>query len=92
MIAMVVTPGATAYLLTDHFPKLIVLSVILGTLTAFFGSYISYFLDGSTGAVIVLLQTLLFLIAFFFAPKHGLLSNRINRRFPNDPALSDQAK
>jgi len=92
VIAMVVTPGATAYLLTDHFPRLIILSVILGTLTALFGAYISYFLDGSTGAVIVLLQTLLFLIAFFFAPKHGLLSNQGNRRLPHKPTMSDEAK
>jgi len=92
VIAMVVTPGATAYLLTDHFPKLIVLSVILGTLTALVGSYLSYFLDGSTGAIIVLLQTLLFLLAFFLAPKHGMLTNRVNRRIADDQAFSDQTK
>ncbi len=76
VIAMVVTPGATAYLLTDRFHRLIIVSVIIGVLTGFFGAYISYFLDGATGGVIVLLQTALFLIAFVFAPKHGLLANR----------------
>jgi manganese/iron transport system permease protein len=76
VIAMVVTPGATAYLLTDRFPRLLVLSVAIGALTGFAGAYLSYFLDGATGGVIVVLQTLVFLIAFVFAPKHGVLAAR----------------
>lgn len=76
VIAMVVTPGATAYLLCDRFTRLIILSVAIGTLTSFTGAYISYFLDGATGGVIVTLQTLIFLGAFVFAPKHGLLASR----------------
>ena len=76
VIAMVVTPGATAYLFCDRFPRLILLSVLIGTLTSFFGAYISYFLDGATGGIIVTLQTLIFLAAFVFAPKHGLLAAR----------------
>jgi manganese/iron transport system permease protein len=74
VIAMVVTPGATAYLLCDRFPRLIVTSVAIGSLTSFFGAYASYFLDGATGGIIVVLQTLIFLLAFVFAPKHGLLA------------------
>jgi len=76
VIAMVVTPGATAYLLTDRFPRLVLISVAIGTFTSFFGAYASYFLDGATGGVIVVLQTLVFLLAFVFAPKHGLLASR----------------
>lgn len=76
VIALVVTPGATAYLLCDRFPRLILTAVAIGTLTSFFGAYISYFLDGATGGVIVCLQTLLFLAAFVWAPKHGLLAAR----------------
>ena len=76
VIAMVVTPGATAYLLCDRFPRLIAVSVLIGTLTSFLGAYLSYFLDGATGGVIVCLQTLLFLVAFVFAPKHGVLAAR----------------
>jgi manganese/iron transport system permease protein len=76
VIAMVVTPGATAYLLTDRFPRLIALSVVIGAGTGFFGAYASYFLDGATGGVIICLQTLLFLLAFVFAPKHGILAAR----------------
>ncbi len=76
VIAMVVTPGATAYLLCDRFPRLIIVSVIIGTLTGFLGAYASYFLDGATGGVIVTLQTAIFLLAFVFAPKHGVLAAR----------------
>lgn len=76
VIAMVVTPGATAYLLTDRFPRLIVVSVIIGAGTSLIGAYASYFLNGATGGIIVVLQTLVFLTAFVFAPKHGILAAR----------------
>ena len=79
VIAMVVTPGATAYLLTDRFPRLIGISVFIGTMSALVGAYISYFLDGATGGIIVLLQTTMFLTAFVFAPKHGMLAQRKRR-------------
>ena len=76
VIAMVVTPGATAYLLTDRFQNLLIIAVILGSAAAAVGAYLSFFLDGATGGVIVSLQTALFLLAFFFAPKHGRLAAR----------------
>jgi manganese/iron transport system permease protein len=76
VIAMVVTPGATAYLLCDRFPRLILTSVAIGTITSFVGAYASYFLDGATGGIIVTLQTLIFLVVFVLAPKHGLLAAR----------------
>ena len=76
VIAMVITPGATAYLLTDRFPRLLVISVAIGSLSSFTGAYISYFLNGATGGVIICLQTTLFILAFFFAPKHGLIANQ----------------
>ena len=76
VIAMVVTPGATAYLLTDRFPRLLSLSVVIGAGTSSVGAYLSYFLDGATGGLIVSLQTLIFLVAFMFAPTHGYLAAR----------------
>ncbi|MGB3832468.1 MAG: iron/manganese ABC transporter permease subunit SitC [Mesorhizobium sp.] len=76
VICMVVTPGATAYLLTDRFPRLLAIAVVIGAATSFAGAYASYFLDGATGGIIVVLQTLIFLAAFFLAPKHGLLAAR----------------
>ncbi|WP_127108323.1 metal ABC transporter permease [Pararhodobacter zhoushanensis] len=76
VIAMVVTPGATAYLLCDRFPRLIATSVAIGTVTSFVGAYGSYFLNGATGGIIVVLQTLIFLATFLWAPKHGLFAAR----------------
>jgi manganese/iron transport system permease protein len=86
VIAMVVTPGATAYLLTDRFGWLIVIAVVLGAVTSLVGAYLSYFLDGATGGVIVTLQTLLFLVAFYLAPKHGLLAARRRSLAPAEAA------
>jgi manganese/iron transport system permease protein len=86
VIAMVVTPGATAYLLTDRFSRLIVIAVAFGAVTSFVGAYLSYFINGATGGVIVTLQTLLFLAAFYFAPKHGVLVARRKRRIVTEAA------
>ena len=80
VIAMVVTPGATAYLLTDRFSRLIMLSVSIGAVTSFLGAYFSYFLNGATGGIIVILMTGVFLVAFFLAPKHGMLAARAKAR------------
>ncbi|MDQ0347506.1 manganese/iron transport system permease protein [Ancylobacter vacuolatus] len=76
VICLVVTPGATAYLLSDRFPRLLMIAVAIGAVTSFVGAYVSYFLDGATGGIIVVLQTLIFLAAFIFAPKHGMLAAR----------------
>lgn len=76
VIAMVITPGATAYLLTDKFSKLVPIAVALGFFTGGIGAYASYFLDGATGGIIVCFQTACFLLAFVFAPKYGLLKQK----------------
>ncbi|RWO89662.1 metal ABC transporter permease [Mesorhizobium sp.] len=76
VIAMVVTPGATAYLLTDRFGVMILLAMAIGAATSAVGAYLSFFLDGATGGLIVVLQTVVFLTAFVFAPKHGRLAAR----------------
>ncbi|HEF0024876.1 TPA: iron/manganese ABC transporter permease subunit SitC [Citrobacter amalonaticus] len=80
VICLVVTPGATAWLLTARFPRLLMIAVAIGSVTSFFGAWLSYWLDGATGGIIVVLQTVLFLLAFVFAPKHGLLANRRRAR------------
>jgi manganese/iron transport system permease protein len=74
VVALLVTPGATAYLLSDRFGHILILSVAIGAGTSFLGAYASYFLDGATGGLIICLQTLVFLAAFVFAPKHGRLA------------------
>nr|MCU0570858.1 metal ABC transporter permease [Oculatellaceae cyanobacterium Prado106] len=73
VIAMLITPGAIAYLLTDRFNHMMIIAMISGVLSSVMGTYVSYHLDASTGGCIVLLQTLLFVFAMIFAPKYGLL-------------------
>lgn len=80
VVAMLVTPGATAYLLTDRFGTMLFLATAIGVSCSLLGAYISYFLNGSTGGCIVVLQTLAFLAALILAPKHGLLSARVQRQ------------
>ena len=78
VVAMLVTPGAAAYLLTDKFSSMMRLASIIGLLTSAAGAYISYFLNGSAGGCIVTLQFLFFLVVLFFAPRHGILAARMN--------------
>ena len=80
VVAMLVTPGATAYLLTDRFGKMIGIAMSMGVGTSIVGAYVSYFFDGSTGGCIVTLQSALFVAALVFAPKHGLIGQRARRR------------
>lgn len=80
VIAMLVTPGCIGYLLTDRFNRMLVIATTSAVGSSFFGVYLSFFINASTGACIVLLQALIFLIALFFAPKHGLLAARRQRR------------
>ena len=77
VIAMVVTPGATAYLLSDRFGFVILLATAIGAGTSLIGSYLSFFLDGATGGIIVVLQAIIFTLVFLFAPKHGFIASKI---------------
>jgi manganese transport system permease protein len=73
VIAMLITPGAIAYLLSDRFDHMLIFAMISGVVSSVLGTYFSYHLDASTGGCIVVLQTVLFIITMIFAPKHGLL-------------------
>ncbi len=86
VVAMLVTPGATAYLLTDRFERMIGLATAMGVGTSLAGAYASYFFDGSTGGCIVTLQSLLFILALVFAPKHGLRAARRRLRAAQEVA------
>ena len=76
VVAMLITPGATAYLLTDRFDQMTLLAVISSSFSSIIGVYISYWSDIETGGSIVLVQTLIFLIAFLFAPRYGIFKNQ----------------
>jgi len=77
--SMLVTPAATAYLLTRRLPRMIGLSALFGALSGVIGLYASYYLDVVSGAAIVLTATAFFLLAFLFAPQRGLLWRRPHR-------------
>ncbi len=81
VIAMVITPGATAYLLTDRFERLLILATLIGFFTATLGAYLSYYFNGVMGAMIVVFQTLIFFVAFLFAPKHGLIAQSRQKKY-----------
>lgn len=77
VVAMLVTPGATAYLLTDRFDRMTWIAIASSVLSSLLGVYISYWTDSSTAGCIVLVQTGLFLLAFLFAPNYGLVRRRV---------------
>jgi manganese transport system permease protein len=76
VVAMLVTPGATAYLLTDRFDRMTWLAVLSAVSATVLGIYTSYWLDASTAGCIVVVQTLQFLLVMVLAPRHGLLAQR----------------
>lgn len=76
VIAMLIAPGATAYLLTDSFERMLVIATGVAMTSAGIGTIASFHLDGATGACIVLVQAAFFVAAFLFAPKHGLIKTR----------------
>ena len=78
VVAMLITPGATAYLLTDRFDRMTYLAVLSSSISSILGVYVSYWYDIETGGSIVLVQTLIFLLAFFFAPRYGLLKSQVS--------------
>ncbi len=78
VVAMLITPGATAYLLTDRFDRMTYLAITSSAISSVVGVYISYWTDIETGGSIVLVQTLIFLVAFLFAPRYGILKPQRN--------------
>ncbi|HWM32398.1 MAG TPA: metal ABC transporter permease [Methyloceanibacter sp.] len=76
VIAMLIAPGATAYLLTDSFGRMLVIAVATALASAALGTLVSFHIDGATGACIVLVQAAIFMLAFLFAPRSGLVSLR----------------
>jgi manganese/iron transport system permease protein len=86
VIAMLIAPGATAYLLTDRFERMLLIALFVACGSAVLGTLISFHINGATGACIVLVQACAFLAAFLFAPKHGLLARHRERPREGDGA------
>ena len=80
MVAMLVTPAATAYLLTRRLPAMMALAALVGALAGIVGLYLSYYVRVSSGAAIVLVCTALFLLTLLFSPQQGLARQWLQRR------------
>lgn len=80
MSAMLVTPAATAYLLTRRLPIMMVLGATVGAISAVTGLYLSFYVNIASGPAIVLTCTFIFLLAFIFSPRQGLIKRRLSAR------------
>jgi len=80
VVAMLITPAATARLLTDRLPVMMVTSAAIGVISGVAGLYISYWNDVAAGGTIVLVATAIFGFVWLFAPQHGYISSRLLRR------------
>jgi manganese transport system permease protein len=85
VVAMVITPGATAYLLTDRFDRMLVIASATSIFSCACGTYLSFFMDAATGPLIVTVQTAIFLLVFVAAPRYGLVAQRRPAEMPASP-------
>src|SRR5690625_1421169 len=86
VIAMLITPAATAYLLTDRLSSMIFLSMFFGAISSIIGLYFSFKYNLASGPVIVLMATGIFVIAFVFSPTYGILRRFLNAHRRNIPS------
>lgn len=80
VVAMLITPAATAYLLTNRLSTMIGLAALFGVLSSIIGIYISFKYNLQTGPLIVLVATAFFALAFYFSPNQGLLWRKLRKR------------
>lgn len=80
VVAMLIIPGATAYLLTDRFGRMLVIAPAIAAITSVVGIYLSYWLDAASGAMVVVSQGAVFALVYLLSPRHGLLGRRLSRR------------
>ncbi|MDA2804084.1 metal ABC transporter permease [Nocardiopsis suaedae] len=79
VVAMVIVPGATAYLLTDRFERMLAIAVAVSVTASVLGTYLSFHLDAATGGAVVAVQALAFALAYLFAPHHGVAAGALRR-------------
>ena len=87
VVAMLVGPGSIAYLLTDRFDRMLVIATAVSVGSSVLGTLISFHIDGATGPCIVLVQAVVFVLAFFLAPRHGVLAASRLRRATSEPSV-----
>ncbi|GAB3953900.1 metal ABC transporter permease [Kribbella albertanoniae] len=74
VVAMLIIPGATAYLLTDRFTRMLVIAPVLSAASSVVGIYLSYWLDAASGGLVVVTQGVTFALVHLFGPRRGLVS------------------
>jgi manganese transport system permease protein len=80
VVAMLIIPGATAYLLTDRFGRMLVIAPVMSACSSVLGIYLSYWMDASPGGLVVVVQGAVFALAYLFGPRHGLIGARLSAR------------
>lgn len=80
VVAMLIIPGATAYLLTDRFGRMLLIAPTISAVCSVAGLYISYHLDTAPGGMVVVVQGIAFTLAYLFAPRQGIIGRRLTRR------------
>lgn len=80
VVALLIIPGATAYLLTDRFGRMLLLAPAISSLCSVVGIYVSYWMDVSSGGMVVLVQGIVFAGVYIASPRHGLMSKLRERR------------
>ncbi|GIF62514.1 membrane protein [Asanoa ishikariensis] len=83
VVAMLIIPGATAYLLTDRFGRMLLIAPTLAATTSVLGIYLSYWLDAASGGLVVVVQGALFTAVYLLSPRHGLLGRARRRQLVN---------
>ncbi|WP_372516783.1 metal ABC transporter permease [Mycolicibacterium fortuitum] len=87
VVALLITPGATAYLLTDRFSRMLLIAPTIAAVCALIGLYASYYLDTASGPMVVLANGATFILAYLFSPQHGLLTTRRRPATPTADAV-----
>ena len=77
VVAMLIIPGATAYLLTDQFSKMLIIAPVIASVAAVGGVYLSYYLDTASGGMVVLSQGAIFALVYLFSPRQGIIGKRV---------------
>ncbi|WP_433167369.1 metal ABC transporter permease [Kribbella sp. CA-247076] len=77
VVAMLIIPGATAYLLTDRSGRMLVIAPVISAVCSVLGIYLSYWLDAASGGLVVVVQGVVFALVYLFGPRHGVLGKHL---------------
>lgn len=80
VVAMLIIPGATAYLLTDKFSRMLVIAPVVSAVCAITGIYVSYYLDTASGGMVVMTQGIVFALVYLFSPSQGVIAKWTSQR------------